>query len=128
MCELKSCLGNEGVSDVQFTGEDSRRDMADSRVRWNTWNGFGKDWRVWYKRCSRLESDRFSPETLFLGWERWRLTGVTVSSRLASRTTASSEVEEGCCLYLKLFWRGCVDLCRCWTSIALKGDWFKTRS
>lgn len=32
MCELKSCLGNEGVSDVQFTGEDGGGDMADSRV------------------------------------------------------------------------------------------------
>lgn len=94
MCELESCLGNEGVSDVQFTGEDGRRDMADSRIRRGGRNGVSGDRRAWCKRCSRLESDGFSPEALFLGGERWRLTVITVSSRLASRTTASSKIKK----------------------------------
>jgi hypothetical protein len=93
MCELESCLGDEGVSDVQFTGEDGGWDMADSRIRWNRGDGVDDDRRGWCKGCSRLEGDGISPETLFLRWERGRLTGVTVGSRLAPSTTASSKVK-----------------------------------
>jgi len=105
MCELESCLCNEGISDVQFTGEDSGWDMVDSgragrRVRLR--GGRGR----WCKCCSRLEGDGFSPETLFLKWERGRLTRVTVSPRLAPRATASSKVREGGSFDLELVWDG----------------------
>lgn len=127
MCELKSCLGNEGVSDVQFTGEDGGGDMADSRVWRDKGDMVSGDRGACCKRRSRLEDDGFSPEALFLGWERWRLTMVTVGSRLASRTTASSEVKEGSGFNLKLFRDWGMDLCWSGTGISLDSDRFKTR-
>lgn len=86
MGELKSCLCDEGVSDVQFTGEDGGWDMEDF---WSAQRR-GLDW---CKRCSWPESDGVSPEALFLRWEKWRLTWGTVGLRLASRATASSKVK-----------------------------------
>lgn len=127
MCELKSCLGNEGVSDVQFTGEDGGGDMADSRIHWDGGDRVSVDRGAWCKRCSRLEGDGFSPEALFLGGERWRLTVVTVGPRLASRTTASSEVEEWSSLDLELFRDWGLDLGWSGAGISLGSDRFEAR-
>lgn len=127
MCELKSCLGNEGVSDVQFTGEDGRGDMADSRIRRDGMDRVRGDRGAWCKRCSGLEGDGFSPEALFLRGERWRLTIVTVGSRLASRTTASSEVKEGSGFNLKLFRDWGLDLGWSGAGIPLDSDRFESR-
>ena len=124
MCELESCLCNEGISDVQFTSKDCGWDMVDfGRVDRRGWP-YGMCWR-WCKCCSRLESDGFSPETLFLEWERGRLTGVTVSPRLAPRATASSEVKERRGFDLKLVRDGRLELGRSRASVALKGDRFE---
>jgi hypothetical protein len=68
-----------------------------------------------------------SPEALFLGGERRRLTRFTVSPRLAARATASSEVEEGSGFDLKLLRDWGLDLCWNGTSISLNGDWFEAR-
>jgi len=126
MCELESCLCNEGISDVQFTGKDCGWDMVDfGRAGRRGWL-YGGCWG-WCKCGSRLESDGFSPETLFLEWERGRLTGVTVSPRLAPRATASSEVKERRGFDLKLVWDRCLKLGRGWASVALERDGFEAR-
>ena len=52
---------------------------------------------------------------------------VTVGSRLASRTTASSEVKEGSGLNLKLFRDWGLDLCWSGAGISLGSDRFKAR-
>jgi len=124
MCELESCLCNEGISDVQFTSKDCRWDMVNfGRDGRRGWLYGGR--RGWCKCCSRSEGNGFSPETLFLEWERGRLTGITVSPRLAPRATASSEVKKRSGFDLELIRDGCLELGRSRASVALKGDRFE---
>lgn len=126
MCELESCLRNEGISDVQFTGKNCGWDMVDfRRAQRRGWSYSGK--RGWCKCCSRLEGDGFSPETLFLGWERRRLTRVTVSPRLAPRATASSEVQKRSGFDLELVWYRCLSLGGSGACVALEGDGSEAR-
>lgn len=93
MCELKSCLCDEGVSDVKFTCKDSGWDIADTRVGCHDDGNrnrclFGL-WRVWGKCRSFGEGDWLSPESLFGRGEGWGLTVWSVGGRLAPVTTAS---------------------------------------
>lgn len=126
MCELESCLCNEGISDVQFTGKDCGRNMVDfrgaQRRGWLSNRGRG-----WCKCCSRLEGDGFSPEALFLGGERGRLTRVTVSPRLAPRATASSKVKKRGRFDLKLVRDRSLNLSGGGASVTLEGDGFEAR-
>jgi hypothetical protein len=94
MCELESCLCDEGVSDVKFTCEGRGWDMVDS------WSGGGRDvggrnrglfrlWLEWGKGWSLGKGDGLSPESLFI-WGKGRgLTMFSVGGRLAPVTTAS---------------------------------------
>jgi hypothetical protein len=92
MCELKSCLCDEGVSDVKFSCEDSGWDIADARV--GGCDGSSRSrfllrsgWRC--KGRSLGEGDWLSPKALFVWGKRWGLTVWSVGDRLAPGTTAS---------------------------------------
>ena len=121
MCELESCLCNEGISDVQFTGKNCGWDMIDF-WRAQRRGRLSNRGRRGCKCCSRLESDGFSPETLFLGWERGRLTRVTVSPRLAPRATASSEVKKRGGFNLELVWDWGLNLSGGRAGVTLEGN------
>lgn len=94
MRKLKSCLCDEGVSDVKFSCEDGGWDMADAGSGGCDDSGRSRNllrFRRWH-RCkgrSRDKGDRLSPEPLFGGREKWGLTRLSVGGRLAPDTTAS---------------------------------------